>query len=280
MNLIALIESIPPAFYGVLIGSLLTIIGVGLTNISNTKRLRIQHEHEVAVRNKERDLSMRREVYMDAMEAISAGITAISRFSELSETPEALMQSYSSLSSKLGKVTIVGQNETIEALANFQLEVNGAFLRMSAKRDKFDKQLRHSQAIEGEIEHLKEKLNQLTAHFTQAKANQEHDFAERYQNEIDILKNELTVLESQEEEIGNQLMQTIANLVQTSMAEVSSLNKLLVPLISLMRTELELPFNSEHFARILEKGNDELEAYMASFFSEYQETSVETQITD
>lgn len=34
---------------------------------------------------------MRRAIYMDAMEAISAGITAISRFSELNETPEALM---------------------------------------------------------------------------------------------------------------------------------------------------------------------------------------------
>ena len=271
MNLITLIESIPPAFYGVLIGSLLTIIGVTLTNISNTKRLRIQHEHEVALRNKERDLNMRREVYMDAMEAISAGITAISRFSELSETPEALMQSYSSLSSKLGKVTIVGQNETIETLANFQLEVNGAFLRMSAKRDKFDGILHYSQATEAEIEKLKGKLTQLTTHFTQAKVNQEYDLSQRYQAEIDALQNDLTDLQNQEEDIGNQLMRTVANLVQTSMAEVSALNKLLVPLISLMRTELELPFNSEHFARILEKGNDELEAYMASFFKEYEQ---------
>jgi archaellum component FlaC len=278
MNLITLIESIPPAFYGVLIGSLLTIIGVTLTNISNTKRLRIQHEHEVALRNKERDLNMRREVYMDAMEAISAGITAISRFSELSETPEALMQSYSSLSSKLGKVTIVGQNETIEALANFQLDVNGAFLRMSAKREKFDAILRHSQAIEAEIEKLKERLTQMTTQFTQAKVNQEFDLTQRYQAEIDALQNDLTDLQKQEEDIGNQLMPTVANLVQTSMAEVSGLNKLLVPLISLMRTELELPFNSEHFARILQKGNDELEAYMASFFNEYEQGSYEEQV--
>jgi primosomal protein N'' len=277
MNLITLIESIPPAFYGVLIGSLLTIIGVTLTNISNTKRLRIQHEHEVALRNKERDLNMRREVYMDAMEAISAGITAISRFSELSETPESLMQSYSSLSSKLGKVTIVGQNATIEALANFQLEVNGAFLRMSAKRDNFDKQLRHSQAVEAEIEKLNDKLNQLTTQFTQAKVNQDYDLSQRYLAEIDALQNDLTNLQEQERDIGNQLMQTIAKLVQTSMAEVSALNKLLVPLISLMRTELELPFNSEHFSRILEKGNDELEAYMASFFNEYHQDNNEEQ---
>jgi hypothetical protein len=277
MNLITLIESIPPAFYGVLIGSLLTIIGVSLTNISNTKRLRIQHEHEVAIRNKERDLNMRREVYMDAMEAISAGITAISRFSELSETPEALMQSYSSLSSKLGKVTIVGQNETIEALANFQLEVNGAFLRMSAKRDKFDANLRHSKTIETEIEVAKENLNHLTQQLTQAKVNQQQDLTHRFQSEVNILQNKLADLQTQEEEIGNQLMHNVTNLVKTSMAEVSALNNLLVPLISLMRTELELPFNSDHFAQILQKGNDELEAYMASFFNEFEEALDEEQ---
>lgn len=272
MNIISLIETIPPAFYGVLIGSFLTIIGVVLTNISNTKRLRLQHEHERDLRNKERDLNMRREIYMDAMEAISAGITAISRFSELSETPEALMQSYSSLSSKLGKVTIVGQNETIEALANFQLEVNGAFLRMSAKREKFDKMIQHSQAIEAEIQTLKEQLNELTTQFSPAQVNQELELYNQVQSEIDVLQKQINELKSQEAQVGHQLWQTVTNLVQTSMTEVSALNKLLVPLISLMRTELELPFNSEHFAKILEKGNDELEAYMASFFNEYDET--------
>jgi len=275
MNLINLFENIPPAFLGVIIGSFLTIIGVVLTNISNTKRLRLQHEHEQKLRNKERDLNMRREVYMDAMEAISAGITAISRFSELNETPEALMKSYSSLSSKLGKVTIVGQNETIEALANFQLEVNGAFLRMSAKRDKFDAILRQSQAIEGEVASLQEQVDQLKTQLTQAKVNQEHALAERLQSEIDGLQNKLAETKFKEEEIGGQLWQTVGNLVQTSMAEVSALNKLLVPLISLMRHELELPFNKEHFAQILEKGNDALEKYMATFFSEYEETQVE-----
>lgn len=91
---------------------------------------------------------------------------------------------------------------------------------------------------------------------------------ENLQAEFDATKKDLAHLKSQEDEIGNKLMLSITNLVQTSMAEVSSLNNLLVPLISLMRTELELPFNSEHFAQILEKGNQELENYMASFFDD------------
>lgn len=273
MNIQTMIENIPPAFYGVLIGSLLTIIGVVLTNISNTKRLRLQHEHERQVRNKERDLNMRREIYMDAMEAISAGITAISRFPELNETPEALMKSYTSLSAKVSKVTIVGQNETIEALANFQLELNGAFLRLSAKRDKFDADLRRHENLENAVNSTKEKLNFLSEQLTKAKLDSiPHEQLEQLQSEQDVARKDLTDLQSQEMEIGNKLMQTIANLVKTSMAEVSTLNNLLVPLISLMRTELELPFNSEHFAQILAKGNQELEDYMASFFDGVQQS--------
>lgn len=68
---------------------------------------------------------------------------------------------------------------------------------------------------------------------------------------------------------------SIASLVQTSMAEVSSLNQLLVPLISLMRKELKLPFNEDHFARILEKGNTELENYLASFFQDVEQSTSE-----
>ncbi|MFU8827723.1 MAG: hypothetical protein ACNA70_09590 [Brevefilum sp.] len=240
------------------------------------KRLRLPHEHAVQLRNKVQDLNMRREIYMDAMEAISAGITAISRFSELNETPEALMQSYTSLSAKVSKVTIVGQNETIEALANFQLELNGAFLRLSAKRDKFDAELRESERIEKSIQSTQEKLNFLSEQITKARLQAlPQEQIQQLQSEFNHVNQKLKDLQTQDEEIGLQLMQSIANLVQTSMAEVSCLNNLLVPLISLMRKELELPFNEEHFARILEKGNTELENYMASFFQHAQQSTNE-----
>lgn len=271
MNIISFFENLPSAFYGVLIGSLLTIIGVVLTNISTTKRLRLQHEHERQLRNEERELSMRRDIYMDAMEAISAGITAVSRFAELSETPESLMHSYTHLSGKMGKVSIVGQNETIEALGNFQLELNGAFLRLSSKRDQFDAYLRKHQNIEKSIATTRDAQNFHTKQLTKAKLNNVPTAQLiQLQSDIDTLKTNLSVLETEEAQAGAMLMQAIANLVQTSMAEVSALNNLLVPLISLMRSELALPFNSEHFAQILKNGNQELENYMASFFAEFQ----------
>ena len=87
MDIMSFIEIIPTALYGIIIGSFLTIIGVVLTNASNTKRLRLQYEHEQKLANKARDLNLRRDVYMQAMEAISAGLVAVGRFSELQISP-------------------------------------------------------------------------------------------------------------------------------------------------------------------------------------------------
>ncbi|MFU8889505.1 MAG: hypothetical protein ACNA8N_12985, partial [Trueperaceae bacterium] len=83
MDLVALIASLPATFWGVIIGSLFTVIGVAITNASNTQRLRLQHEHERERDERTRDLSMRRDVYMGAFEAIATGMTMVGNFGEL-----------------------------------------------------------------------------------------------------------------------------------------------------------------------------------------------------
>ena len=267
MALITLIEQIPPALYGIIIGSFLTIIGVVLTNMSNTKRLRLQHEHERVLRNKERDLNMRREVYMDAMEAISAGITAISRFSDLHESPEALMQSYSSMSSKESRVMIVGTNDTINALANFNVELNGAFLRLSAKREKFDAVLKKHQQLEKEIKQIKQRMAEISFQLDIDETNVPQEiYQNRLNTEYNTLEVKLSNLQSENELLDNQLMPLIESLVRDSINEVGTLNKLLAPIVACMRTELELPFDEDFYINVLSKGHEKLNEHLASFF--------------
>jgi hypothetical protein len=74
MSFFGFLDEMSPTLLGIVLGSLLTIVGVILTDASNTKRLRLQHEHERALESKERDASLRRETYL---EAISAGMVAV-----------------------------------------------------------------------------------------------------------------------------------------------------------------------------------------------------------
>ena len=92
MDFVALIASIPATFWGVIIGSLFTVIGVTITNTSNTRRLRLQHEHERELNTHNRDLNMRREVYLGAFEAIATGMSMVGNFSELEVPFQELMR--------------------------------------------------------------------------------------------------------------------------------------------------------------------------------------------
>ncbi len=270
MDFTAFLDQIHPAFYGVIFGSFLTIIGVVLTNRSNTKRLRLQHEHERDLRNKERDLNMRRQVYMDAMESISAGITAISRFSDLHESPDALMQSYSNSSSKESRVMIVGTNETIQALASFNVELNGAFLRLSSKRENFDAIHQRNQQLEKEIEHIDQRLDEISA-----QGSENSEFTERaldskkIQSEGRTLEEKRTKLKEEYDVLSSQLVPLIQNLVRESIDELGRLNQLLVPIVACMRAELELPFDEAFYTRVLSSGHEKLNQHLASFFENY-----------
>ena len=228
MSLNTFIENIPPALYGIIIGSFLTIIGVILTNASNTKQLRIQHEHERQLKDKERDLSLRREVYLQAMEAIAAGLVAIGRVSEMDSSMEDLMRSYTDLSPKIGKVSIVGKNETIKAMANFQQELTGAFLRLSAKRESFRSLNQRAGSLEKSITAYKSEMERLAELLP---ANSKSKDIEQGNPEVirdyEKLSIQTNKLEKEFEEIWEHLYPLQIQLVKESFSEVSKLDNLI-----------------------------------------------------
>lgn len=274
MSFIEILESIPPALYGVMIGSLLTVIGVTLTNISNTKRLRIQHEHERNLENKTRDLTLRRDVYMEAMEAISAGLVAVSRFSELNTSSDELMHSYTDLSPKIGKVTIVGKNETIKAVATFNLELTGAFLRLTATREKIKAVVQRIESLGKEIEAAQQELNNLADSMGEENIEKNRKRKkDQIQREYNDTKKRLEHLKAECDLLENQFMSMQIDLVQECTSEVAKLDELLVPMIGLMRSELELPFNETYYAKILKSGHEKQKEYLAEFFKDFPKES-------
>ena len=70
-------------------------------------------------------------------------------------------------------------------------------------------------------------------------------------------------------------MPPIVSLVQESIDEVGSLQKLLVPLITLFRAELDLPFDEAYYEQTLISGHEKLNEYLSEFFQTHEETQVE-----
>ena len=72
-------------------------------------------------------------------------------------------------------------------------------------------------------------------------------------------------LHAEQAGIENKLCPAIMNLVQQCVTQIAVLDRLLIPVISLMRTELELPLNQEFYAQIIEDGHRKQEEFLQEF---------------
>jgi hypothetical protein len=275
MNVIEWINAVPPTLWGVIIGSLLTVLGVVLTNAANTKRLRLQHEHEWKLESKERDLNLRRDIYLAMMEAMATSIATIGRFGNLNIPSDELELILTDQSPALSKVSIVGQEATIQAVATFSRELTGTFLRLSSKREKLSWLMQRSAVVDQKIAQILQEQEHTQAQLDACSIAEPRDesAANALRKTLALQQQRLEALRTEETELLGQTFPGQMSLVRDSIVESAALERLLVPLISLIRAELELPFEAEGYARIVEEGHqqviDYLDAYIQDFAPEF-----------
>ena len=129
-----LLAQIPATFWGIIIGAFFTLSGILLTNHFHDRRLRTQLAHDRALKDREREMSLRKDIYLGAAEAVSAGLIAISRFTNLEIPHEKLTEGYLDKAPSIAKVHVIGKEATVSAVVNFSAELNATFLRLGARR--------------------------------------------------------------------------------------------------------------------------------------------------
>jgi len=133
-ELLALIAKIPPTFWGVVFGAFFSLGGVVLTNRANDRRLQAQLSHERELRKKERELSLLKDVYLAAVEAIATGINTIRYFPDMSIPYDKLMVEYGKKAPAIAKVYLIGGEETVKAIVHLISELSATYLQLHAKR--------------------------------------------------------------------------------------------------------------------------------------------------
>src|SRR5690554_4731251 len=100
--------SVPDVVWSGLIASLLTLSGVFLSNASNTKRLRMQLDHEASEKVKQRKAELRKEVYLKAAEELVKANAHLGSIPQLNPAQVNIgegMQGFFSASMKLQMVS-------------------------------------------------------------------------------------------------------------------------------------------------------------------------------
>lgn len=129
-----LIKQIPDVVWAAIIASALTSIGVFFTN----RNSRIQQQagllHDAKQRDREREMSLRKDVYLKATEAITKGQNFLIRLSNLNIPSQSFDDDYGEDSASLAKIHIVATNETVQAVLTYSRHFASAFLELSLKR--------------------------------------------------------------------------------------------------------------------------------------------------
>ena len=129
-----LLGKIPSSFWGVVVGALFPLLGIFFTNRANNRRLSLQLQNDRELKNREREMTFRKDTYAAAAEAIAASMSVLSKLSELSFSLKEVSATYLDTSPILAKVNLVAGEDTIRALANFGTEFARAFLRLAQQR--------------------------------------------------------------------------------------------------------------------------------------------------
>jgi hypothetical protein len=115
------------------------LIGVWLANRSSLKLIRTQLQHDAIERARERQMTMKREVYLPAAVSISKLQSLLMQITNLSISDDVLSRDAIEHVAEIGKIHIVGSDTTVKTLVALMDEFGTAFRDLFPRRSQLAK---------------------------------------------------------------------------------------------------------------------------------------------
>ena len=256
-----LLGKIPATFWGIVIGSFFTLSGIFFTNRANDRRLSLQLQNDRELKNREREMTFRKDTYAAAAEAIAVSMGALSKFSELSFSLKEVSETYLEQSPALAKVNLVAGEDTIRALANFGGGFVGAFSRLAQQRmvlSNLQEQIAVKVALVKGFEKTRDVMIELMRHHN-IEGTQDARRFEAIRENLDFEAGRIATTNQEIQQMNAELSAKLFPFVKQCFVENINVNQLLIPLLVAARKELELSISTEKYAEIIHQACSNLE---------------------
>ena len=262
-----LLDEIPATFWGVVIGSIFTLTGVYFTNRAGDRRLRLQLQNDMELKNREREMTFRKDTYAAAAEAISVSMSALSKVSDVSFSLKEVSAMYLEKSPALAKVNLVAGEDTIRALANFGTEFAGAFFRLTQQRmvlSVLQEQVAAKTALLRGFEKTRDAMIELMRHHNIDGAQDSRRF-EAIQKSYEFEAGRIATTNQELQGMITELSAKQIPFARECFVESVRVNQLIIPLLVAARMELDLPISKEQYAEILHQTHSKQEGQLDEF---------------
>jgi len=274
-GILKLLENIPASFWGIVVGSFFTLGGVVLTNRGNDRRLVTQIRNDRELRAKERELVLRKEVYLAAVEGLYAGFISIGRFADLNIPDNHLASGFAEKGSSVAKVQVIANEDTARAVITLASELQAIVLTLLTMRMPLTvmrAQIAQQDSLFATFGKEHDRIIELMKQYNLEGKSDQRQWATLQQNfqfEGSRIK---TALESKSK-IGAQLIAGQLELAQECFDAISRLSLLLVPAVIAIRKEIELPFDDIAYRQMVEVMVEKQNERIAKFLHELESFS-------
>lgn len=241
------------ALLGALVGGGCAVIGVHLTNRSNQRNLALQLQHDEARRKREYELSVRRDVYLEAAQTIAAGINAISRFTDLEMAHGDVVKEFDERASSLARVHIVATEKTAARLTALATRLGEAYISLNTQRAKL---VNYRREVAEQLDLMRTCASSRDRHLELMKqlnlSGVRDDQRMGYLQKAFDFDNERSMRAAEKhDEIMNRLRPKHIEFVRACLAEQAVLRLTLLPLLEAVREELDMPIDLALYAKAM-----------------------------
>lgn len=260
---------------GAILAATIALIGVFVTHRGNEKRFSKQLEHDRQQKRVDREMDLRKAVYLGAAEAIDAGLVVLSNYANLEKTPEELFREFSGKRSALSKIHLIAKEQTVTAVLAFSTEFADEVKRLSLLRNpltQIQARIRmlgdHIQIFGKERDRMVDLMKQLNFEGNQDQrrwAFVRHTFEFEKKRVDDAIAEQLA--------LDAKFRNDWAIFASECFSAANRVSGLVAPAVKAVRDELELPFDYELYKATIDESLKRQQESMRVFLDKLQRQS-------
>lgn len=128
------LSCIPDVVWSGIVASIITVLGVLVTNAGLSKRHRQQLAHSASESKVKREMELRRDIYMPAIEATVIATSAIGSMTNPATSHDDVNEKYADAAAKIGKASAIAKPETVRMLGTLTDRMRVLYTKLLIRR--------------------------------------------------------------------------------------------------------------------------------------------------
>lgn len=256
-ELASYLAMVPDVIWAALIASVLTFGGVLLQLRSSRKEQLQTLAHDAKQRDREREMSLRRDVFIPAADAVSRLQNILGIMFDLNAQDKAINDSFREATATLSKVQVVGGDATVRAVAVYLLEYQTTYVDLLFERAALMQLKMRSDALHQIIDRALADQTRWTQAMQQA--NVEEKTSPQLwgvlEMNFDTATKQFNERTAERAALNLDLGRRQVALADRGIQKVRALTKFITPMLLAVRDELELPIDKDAYLHLVEEAD-------------------------